>query len=215
MARARIREERGEPPIPYTNRQIYDAINLEYQGGDGEDDPEISWDEDMLKQPEGYDPAQGTLPGIEPEDPTQRLTEDMRKRLERRMIAAFDEKAEANAQEMEPPAYLNDGVEEYQNDFWSDLDDDERLRIAERLDLATLPLEEKEEDEQGQMALEEQVDPLLEALRDPNPKALWRVADHPRGKELLPGKNWSGRLDFNDKESMDRFHEYVGRVKYA
>ena len=47
------REAKDLPPIPYTNKQLYDAITVDYESrnGDGEDDPEISFDDDLLKEP--------------------------------------------------------------------------------------------------------------------------------------------------------------------
>ena len=55
-------------------------------------------------------------------------------------------------------------------------------------------------------------DPLLAALHSSDPKSIWKVADSPKGKELLLGTNWSGVLKLNDKETMDRFNKYVGKA---
>ena len=215
---ARIyREEHDQSPIPYTNRQLYDAVLLEYESrnGDGEDDPEIDFDDKMLQQPIGYDPSQGTLPGIEPIDPATYLTKDMRERITKRMVGAFDKKAEEDAGEMEAPSYLAESVEEYQDEVWSSMDDRERLQHAIDQDMANIEIEpDEDEEEEPQMELSEPVpaeDPLLAAVRSSNPKSIWKVADSPRGKELLLGTGWSGVLNLKDQESMDRFNKYVGR----
>ena len=214
------REQREQPPIPYTNRQIYDAMELTFESrnGDGEDDPDIDWDDNMLKTPEGYDPAQGTLPGIEPEDPSARMTDDMRDRLVKRMTEAFDKQAEDNADDIDPPSYLAEGVEDYQAESWSGMSDRERLQHAVNFDMAHIEIEPDEDDEDAELDLEEKPptpgeDPLITAARSSDPKSLWKIADTARGKQLLLGDAWRGVLDLKDPESMKRFREYVGRVK--
>jgi hypothetical protein len=213
------REEKGQPPIPYTNKQLYDAMDLQYEsrGGDGEDDPEISFDDDKLKQPIGYDPAQGTLPGIEPIDPASYLTQDMRDRIEKRMIAAFDEKAESDAGDMDPPSYLAESVGEYQDEYWDQKDDDAKLSHAVDYGMADIEIEPDDEEEELdlQPAPTTGEDPLLAAVRSSDPKSIWKIADSPRGKELLLGSGWSGVLSLKDPEAMARFKEYVGRAKHG
>lgn len=216
-------EERDQPPIPYTNKQLYDAISLEYDGGngDGEDDPDISFDDDLLKEPTGYDPSQGTLPGIEPIDPASFLTKDMRDRIEKRMIAAFDKKAEDNADNIDPPSYLAENVEEYQDDYWNQKSEREMLQHAVDYGMADIEIEPDEDDEEPQQEMDLPAEPktgetpLLDAVRSRDPKSIWKVADSSRGKELLLNTNWSGVLSLKDKESMARFKEYVGRAKAA
>jgi hypothetical protein len=210
------REDKGQPPIPYTNRQLYDAVELTFDSrrGDGEDDPDIGFDDNMLKEPVGYDPSQGTLPGIEPEDPSQRLTEDMRKRIEKRLIAAFDKEAEDKASRIDAPSYLADSVSEYQDEYWDSMDDSERLRHARDYGMADIAIEPPEEPEQLELPKAE-ADPLLAAVRSSDPKSIWKIADSARGKELLLGKSWDGVLDLKDKESMKRFDQYVGRRQHA
>jgi len=210
------REERGLPPIPYTNQQLYDAIELTYNPSnhDGEEDPDVGFDEKMLQEPIGYDPAQLTLPGVEPIDPASFLTKDMRRRIETRIIAGFDAKAEADASEMDPPDYLSEQVDEYQDEYWDQKDDSEKLEVAVRFDLANIEFEpDEDEEEEPQMALEPSVDPLLAAVRSSDPKSIWKVADSAKGKELLLGSGWSGVLNLKDAESMARFKAYVGKAK--
>jgi hypothetical protein len=210
-------EDRGQPEIPYSNRQLYDAVELTYESnrGDGEDDPDIGFDDKMLQEPTGYDPNQPTLPGIEPEDPSQRLTQAMRDRIEKRMVAAFDKKAEDDAQEMDAPSYLADSVSEYQDDYWDQKSDREKLQHAIDYGMADIEIEPDEEDEEPQQEMElpsqEEADPLLAAVRSSDPKSIWKVADSPKGKDLLLGTGWSGILNLKDKEQMDRFNKYVGK----
>jgi len=211
-------EDRGEPPIPYTNRQLYDAVELTFdsRNGDGEDDPDIGFDDNMLKEPQGYDPAQGTLPGIEEEDPSQRLTQAMRDRIEKRIIKAFDEKAESNAQDMDAPSYLADNVSEYQDEYWDQKSDREKLQHAIDYDMANIEIEPDEEDEEPQAEMDlppkAEADPLLDAVHSSDPKSIWKIADSAQGKRLLLGTSWSGVLNLKDKATLDRFNKYVGKA---
>jgi hypothetical protein len=209
----KYREGKGEPPIPFTNRQILDAMELTYESrnGEGEDDPDILFDDKMLHDALA-DPSQETLPGIEPPDLSKRLTQDMRVRLTRRMVAAFDKKAEENADDVEPPSYLAESVSEYQADYWNGKSDSDKLEHAINYNMADIP---REPEERPQLELKPKEDPLLTALRDPDPKSIWKVADSERGKELLLKTGWKGKLYLNDPESMARFNEYVGRVSNA
>lgn len=55
-------------------------------------------------------------------------------------------------------------------------------------------------------------------LESDDPKSIWKIADiktldpatgKPLGKSLLMNRGWSGQLDLNDAESMDRFNAYI------
>jgi hypothetical protein len=105
------RQEQGMPPIPYTNDQLFGAISLEYENdGEGRNDPDVSFDDAYLKQPQGYDETQGTLPGIDPLDPATFLTEPMREEITNNLVEAFTKQAESDADDIEPPIYLADSV---------------------------------------------------------------------------------------------------------
>ena len=211
-------EDKGLPPIPYSNKQLYDAIDLSYESyhGDGTDDPKIEFDDDKLAEPTGYDPAQGTLPGIAPIEPSDFLTQDMRDRIEKKMVKAFDDKANEQAGEMDPPSYLADSVDEYMDEYWSSKDDSEKLRHA--IDYGKADIEvESDEDEDDGMGLNPELfppdkDPLLAAVHSNDPKSIWKIADSAKGKQLLLGTSWSGVLNLNDKAQMDRFDKYVGKA---
>ena len=210
------REDRGQPPIPYTNKQLYDAVELKYESrnGDGEDDPDTDFDDKMLQEPIGYDPNQQTLPGIEPVDPSSFLTKDMRDRIEKRLTAGFDKKAEDDAQELDAPSYLADNVEEYQDEYWDSKSEREKLQHAIDYGMADIEIEPDEEEEEPQAEMDlpkTEADPVLAAVRSPDPKSIWTVADSPQGKSLLLNTSWSGVLNLKDKDQMDRFDKYVGR----
>jgi len=208
--------EKFDKPIPYSNQQLFAAIDLDYKAdGEGRDDPDISFDDDKLRDPKGVDPAQQTLPGIEPEDLAQRLTEKMREEITTRLIHGFDVKVDAIVDEMDPPDYISDSVTEYQEQYWEEKTDDEKLGLAVNYGLADIELPEPEEEEEELDLPKPEADPLLAALRSSDPKSIWAVADSPRGKELLLGRNWSGKLNLKDTAAMARFKEYVGRAKHA
>lgn len=211
------REDKGQTPIPYTNKQLFDAITLDYESrnGDGEDDPDITFDDKELAEPIGYDPAQQTLPGIEPIEPHEMLTQDMRDRIEKDLTAGFDAKAESDAQEMDAPSYLADNVEEYQDDYWNSKSEREMLQHAVDYGMADIEIEPDEDAEPPQAELElpkTEDNPLLAAVRSSDPKSIWKVADSAQGKPLLLGTGWNGVLNLKDKASMDRFDKYVGRA---
>ena len=155
------------------------------------------------------------MPGIDPVEPSDFLTKEMRDRIEKRMIASFDKKAEEDAGDMEPPSYLADSVGEYQDEYWSQKSDSEKLQHAIDYDMANIEIEPDEDEEEPQAEMElpkPGEDSLLAAVRSSDPKSIWKVADSPRGKELLLGTGWSGVLNLKDKDQMDRFDKYVGKA---
>lgn len=212
------REENGDPPIPYTDRQLFKAIDIapyESRYNDGRDDPDISFDDNELKEPQGYEPGQLTLPGIEPIDPSSYLSQPMRDQLEKAVTAGFNKEADDRADDVEPPEYLADSVSEYQDEYWSSLSERDKLQRAIDYNMADIEIEPDEDAEPPQQEMElpppkADEDPVLAALHSPDPKSIWKVADSPRGKQLLLGTNWDGVLNLKDPESMARFNSYVG-----
>jgi len=200
----------GERDFPFSDAQILNAIELDYDSrySDGNGDLTITWDDSKLSHPAGYDPSQITMEGVGRLEPHEYLTKEMRERIETRLSFAFDKEGREKEDDIEPPD-MGDQVEEYMESHWESIDDDERLRIAVRLDLQNITITVDEEEEVDA----DSSDPVAAILADRNPKAIWKLADTGRGKELLFRKSWSGTLNLKDPESYKRFKDYVGRVK--
>ena len=45
---------------------------------------------------------------------------------------------------------------------------------------------------------------VLSLLANPDPKGIWALADHPKGKKVLSGEGWKGGFDLADPESYAR-----------
>ena len=213
-ALAKWRQSRGPdaPRVPFTDAQIFAAVTIDYDGsryGDGKADPDITFDDGKLAEPEGFDTSP-TLPGVEPEKPAEKLTQDMRDGIEKALIRAFNDKAERLVDDMEPPDSLKESVDDFQNESWDSMPDRDKFRWAENND--KLP-----EAERGSGDIDEETANDLRALADSDdPKAIWAIADAGLdGKNLLLGTDWYGTLDFHDEESMKRFNAYVGKQHAA
>jgi hypothetical protein len=100
-----------------------------------------------------------------------------------------------------------------QEEYWSSMDDDDKYRWADRNgELPEYPIEDEEEAHPEPVeASDPQRDALMKLASSRDPKAIWAIADSSQGKSLLLGTSWSGVLNFNDKQTMDRFHSYVGK----
>ena len=194
----------------------------------------LTWDDDKLQEPKDLPPKeQMTLPGVKPPDYSKRLDEDMRDEITNQMIYAFNSKADSDAADMDPPDYLGESVTEYQEQFWDEKTDADKLEVAQRfeMNMIEIPVDEEEKAKQKEMQMEktppvEEVKPveekpktrtLMDIANDPKPKAIWEFADAPGGKALLlkvtKHRSWGGILNLKDKELYDRFKKYVGRVK--
>jgi hypothetical protein len=210
------RDEAGQPSLPFTNEAIVKALTVDFNShfGDGRNDPDIDFDDTELTEPQGYDKAQQTLPGIEPLEPHEYLTAEMHQGLTKALVRKFNRVAENNAGDIEPPDYLAEGVGDMQYDYWSSMDDADRFRAGERY--ATAVLESGERIHAGEMP-EEDADRLRTLARSSDPKALWAIADSKWGEKILLGRDidWVGTLDLHDKETMARFNAYVGKTKKA
>jgi GNAT superfamily N-acetyltransferase len=51
---------------------------------------------------------------------------------------------------------------------------------------------------------------IIELIDNPDPKAVWAIADSEVGKELLTDTEWDGVLDLTDKEVLERLNAYIG-----
>jgi hypothetical protein len=211
-------DEYDENKVPFTNEQILAAIEIDYSSryDDGREDPDISFDDEKLSEPKGYEPTQATLPGIEPIEPHEYLTEEMRDGIEEALTKAFNAKAESDAGDVEPPDF-SDSVAEFQNEHWESMEDDAKYDWASRNDeLPEYEIEEEEEEEEFEPEGEVEDDTagaLRKLAESSDPKAIWRIADSPHGKDLLLNTHWSGVIDLKDKETMDRFRAYVSKRK--
>ena len=224
------RKEDGGQDYPFTNNQLYLALKAqEYSSryDDGRDDIEFEFKDSELKEPKGYDWRQQTLPGIEPVQPHEMLTDEMRTEITDHVSKAANDRAESNASDVEPPSYLGDQVEEYQQEYWDSMDDRQMLEHAERYDLNYYEAPPPDEDDEDYVAPEPEPAPqhemkmgqtedekLLEILASSNPKSIWKFADQGgKAKKLLLGSGWQGRLNLKDPEAYARFKAYVGRAK--
>lgn len=208
------REEKGQSPIPFTDKQILDALSLDYNSkyGDGRGDVEVDFKDDKLTEPAGFDPAQPTLPGIDATKPHELLTEAMRDGLSATIGKAFDREADRKESNVEPPDYIAENLEETQGEYWSSMEDKEKFKWAERN--ADEYLGSQERSGTGEMD-EADADRLRQLALSSDPKAVWLIADSEWGKELLLGTDWNGAIDLRDKETMARFDAYVGKTKRA
>jgi predicted ABC-type ATPase len=209
------REEEGKPPVPYTHAQIVDAVTLDYASGyEGRGDLDITFDDDALREPSNAAPKeQMTLPGVKPEDYSKRLTPEMRDEIKKVLEDAFDKHADGVASDIEPPDYLSENIEEYQESSWDGMRDRDRYAYARDNDHLPTYHNDDDEDEQTELNIEgDAADGLGKLVRSPDPKAIWAIADSPQGKDLLLGSDWHGELNLKDPQTMERFNAYVGKA---
>jgi hypothetical protein len=143
------------------------------------------------------------------------LTDETKDEIVDALTKGFNDQAEKDADDAEPPD-MSDRISEYQQEYWDQMSDEDRYRWADRNgELPEYPIEDDEDETHAEPV--ETSDPqraaLLKLAESVNPKALWAIADSPQGKELLLNTSWSGVLDLKDKQTMDRFHAYVGKAK--
>ncbi|WP_155255198.1 DUF7178 family protein [Bradyrhizobium elkanii] len=127
------RKADGLPDFPFTDQQMMDALTIDYEayGGGSTNDPEFSWDDDKLTAPAGYDPAQQTLPGVEPLKPEDYLTPKMRDEIEKALAAEFNKQGDDLAGKMDPPDYLGDSANEFLEESWNSMQDSEKFAWLE------------------------------------------------------------------------------------
>jgi uncharacterized protein len=205
------------PDFPMTNEEIIDALSIaDYQSryGEGRDDPEFEWDEEEVTRVLGIK-RQQDLPGVS-SGRAANLDAEMRENIIDTMIRGFNDQAEMNESDMDPPPHLSENVRDYQMEYWDQKDEREMFLLARDYGYATYESDEDDEDTTEEVELEisegEEAE-LLDLLRESNPKNLWKIADSSMGKELLINESWHGVLDFRDAESFERFKKYISRVK--
>ena len=210
------RRDDGENDYPYSHAQLYAAMELSQDDSTDGGDLVLTWDEDKLNSyvPPGGVPGQLTLPGVEEVKPADYLTAEMREEISARILEEAESKADDEAINIDPPDYLRESVREYQLEYWEMADESTRMDQARRFDLHNIEkVDFDEEEEVSPLEKGDPLDPLTAWLDNPDPKTIWKIADSARGKELLLKHGWGGTLNLKDKESYERFKEYVGRVK--
>jgi len=179
-------EQQVDLPEMIDIEKLMGAISMDYkdQYGEGRGDPEITIDAD--KTPE--------------------LNDEQRDEVVSVLVEAFNEKAESDRSDVDPPSYIDDQTTESAGEYFDSMDDTEAYRWAKEHD--ELPTGEPVEG--GEMS-DEDADSLRDLINNDNPKALWAVADSKWGKKLLIDADWWGEIDLADKQTMDRFNAYVGK----
>jgi hypothetical protein len=203
-----------EKPIPYTATQILDAMTARYDTGySGDRDPEFEFTDAALREPSDAPPKeQLNLPGFKPADLAEHLTPDMRGEITDTLTKAFNDQAQKNAEDLDPPEYIYENVGDYQHESWEGMSDREKYRWADN----NGSIEEiaSDDDDQGSLEVDpDDADDLRTLAESSDPKALWAIADSDKGKDLLLGTDWYGTLNLKDKETMERFNAYVGNAK--
>src|ERR1035437_9114851 len=125
------RTENDEARIPFNVGDLAGAINIK-PGDEGGDDPEITFDEEYLKEPDNFlhGGGQMQLPGIEPQNPADFLTEKMRADITTALTKAFNKEALSKADHIDPPDYLDEQAQESVQDSWDNMDEDEQFSYA-------------------------------------------------------------------------------------
>src|SRR5580765_1305808 len=197
-----VREERqgelfGQKPLEQQvkvsemidTEKLIGAISMDYkdQYGEGRGDPEITIDED--KTPE--------------------LNDEQRDEIVSVLTEKFNEEAESNRSDVDPPSWVDDQASESAAEYFDSMRDRDKYKWAQEND--ELPTGEPERNSDGGEMSAEDADSLRDLLNNDNPKALWAIADSKWGKKLLIDADWWGEIDLGDKQTMDRFNAYVGK----
>lgn len=124
------REEYKEPPLPFKVGDLLGAINI--KAGDAyDDDPEITFDEKYLDQPDTLAPKeQMQLPGIQPQNGADFLTKEMRESIITSLLNKFNDEAKSKAEDIDPPAYLDEEAETNVQEAWGGMDEEEQFKYA-------------------------------------------------------------------------------------
>ena len=135
------RKENGKSDIPYTDSQIFHAISISYDGGNGgwgyndKYGPDIEIDHDALGVPSGWEEGGHTdpvFPGFEPEKPTDRFNDEMHNEVHDALFDALKSEAESKSSDIDPPEYLKDNLQEQQGEYWDQMSDEEKFNWTEK-----------------------------------------------------------------------------------
>jgi hypothetical protein len=124
-------EELGKT-IPFTDEQIEGALVVGADPYKSDYDFRVLIDDAKLGAPEGFDPSP-TLPGVEPENPADRLTKKMREDITSEVDSFLTDQAQTDAENMDPPDYLDDMAKDAMAEYWSGMSDWEKFEYAEQV----------------------------------------------------------------------------------
>lgn len=205
----------GEKLIPYTAQQILGSMSAHYDTGySGEKDPSFDFNDEHLRDPSDAPPKeQLNLPGFKPVDASSHLTQEMRDEITTALTDEFNDKAKKDADDLDPPDYIYENVGDYQHEVWEGMSDRDRYRWAQ--ENGDLPMLDSEDEQHDLDLSDDESHTINDLCKSDDPKAIWAIADSPKGKELLLGSDWFGSLNLKDKETMDRFNAYVGKAKVS
>jgi len=118
---------------PFTDKQILDAIHLDYTGEGGSypmpDKPDFEWDDAYLDSLKAT-PKEPELPGIEPKHGSELLTEKMRGEIERVIGDAFDKHGDSEAGDMEVPEWVTESAKDSMGEYFGQLSDKEKWKFV-------------------------------------------------------------------------------------
>jgi hypothetical protein len=182
--------------FPLTAEQLNNVITVEYQSGyDGKGDVTIDFLDKSIAgyvaENTGASDLQQTLPGIEPEDLSAKLTDKMREELTEAVEAAFDEKADKLQSDLPAPDYLAESAAEFIDEDWNhNMEDKQKFEwtknntdLLDDADVAT-PVGEV-------TGLPQKYDPLNETTGGDYKRTqqLARALSIQRSKEVLAARN--------------------------
>jgi hypothetical protein len=122
------RKEEDMDDFPFSNDDLLKATTIDYEAGSSKD-PEVEFNDEFLnkKMPVGYNPAQMTLPGMEPIEPAKLLTDEMRNDIEETLLEAFEKEAGDLVDKLDPPDYLSESAEEMVAEGWHSMSDKDKF----------------------------------------------------------------------------------------
>jgi phage-related protein (TIGR01555 family) len=119
--------------FPFNALELGQAIRIRYDSdGEGGGSVDVEYDDKLLhslKADSLEDPDQIEMEGIEKQDYSKLLTEKMRMELSGMLVEKFNDKAQDNASNEEPPDF-SDSAKEYMEETYSGMDDDEKFKWA-------------------------------------------------------------------------------------
>lgn len=199
------RTDNDEERIPYTAQQLSDAIEIK-AGEEGSDDPDITFNDDFLSEPDNLNPnfsaAQLALPGIDVPMPDGKasLTPAMREDIIKSLTEAFNDKAEKNSSDVPVPDYISEQATESTAEEWSNMSDDDKLSWTK--DNTDIISEDNETTNTGALELPTKFDPLNETSGEDYKKtqAIAKYLSDQRAAQLITDRignaKWKPRSEF-------------------